>query len=78
MNIKRLWRLVSVSLAVVLLTTGCLKLEMDLTVANDDTVSGTMVFAIAKSITDLASEDAESSPTISTQELFSTNKDECT
>lgn len=75
MNIKRLWRLVSVSLAVVLLTTGCIKLEMDLTVATDDTVSGTMVFAIAKSITDLAAEDAESSPTSSTQELFPTNPD---
>ena len=75
MNIKRLWRLVSVSLAVVLLTTGCIKLEMDLTVATDDTVSGTMVFAIAKSITDLAAEDAESSPTSSTQELFPANQD---
>ena len=75
MNIKRLWRLVSVSLAVVLLTTGCIKLEMDITVANDDTVSGTMVFAIAKSITDLAAEDAESSPTSSTQELFPANQD---
>ena len=75
MNIKRLWRLVSVSLAVVFLTTGCIKLEMDITVANDDTVSGTMVFAIAKSITDLAAEDAESSPTSSTQELFPNNAD---
>lgn len=37
----------------VLLTTGCVKLNVDLTVKGDDTVSGTMVFAVAKSLTEL-------------------------
>ena len=54
MKLKRTFISLSTALAVVLLTTGCIKLNMDLTVEKDDTVSGTIVFAIAKSLSELA------------------------
>jgi hypothetical protein len=67
---RRIWRLVAVLVATVLLTTGCVKLEMDMTVAKDDTVSGTMVFALAKSIAGLADQGAESGDSLATDGLF--------
>jgi hypothetical protein len=54
--LKRIISVAVAALSVVFLTTGCVKLNMDLTVNNDDTVSGTMVFAVAKSLADLGSE----------------------
>jgi hypothetical protein len=70
MKIRRFWGLLSVAVATVLVTTGCVKLEMDLTVSTDDKVSGTMVFALASSIADLAEEGAEASQPMSTDGLF--------
>jgi hypothetical protein len=55
-------KFVLAALSVVLLTTGCVKLNVDLTVNGDDTVSGTMVFAVSKELAAL-SEESESSGT---------------
>lgn len=80
MNLRRIWGFVAVSVATVLMTTGCIKLEMDMTVAKDDTVSGTMVFALAKSVADLAeqsSEDQDSSEAVNpvtTDNLFANSE----
>lgn len=39
--------------------TGCLKLDMDLSVATDDTVSGDVVFAVDKQLLELSGQSAE-------------------
>lgn len=62
--------MIAVSLSTVLLTAGCVKLEMDMTVATDDTVSGNMVFAISKSLAEMATEEAEPGTTPETDSLF--------
>jgi len=72
MKLKRIWGIIAVSLSTVLLTSGCIKLEMDMTVATDDTVSGTMVFAISKSLAEMGAEESgsETSSTPETDNLF--------
>lgn len=72
MKLRRIWGLIATSLATVLLTSGCIKLEMDMTVATDDTVSGNMVFAISKSLAEMAAEESEteSATTPETNNLF--------
>jgi hypothetical protein len=70
MNLRRIWGIIAVSLSTVLLTTGCIKLEMDMTVATDDTVSGTMVFAISKSLAEMGDEESESATTPETDGLL--------
>ena len=69
-NLRRIWGIIAVSLSTVLLTTGCIKLEMDMTVATDDTVSGTMVFAISKSLAEMGDEESESATTPETDGLL--------
>ena len=54
---KRIFASFAAMLSVMLLTTGCIKLNMNLDVAADDTVSGNIVFAISKDLADLAGED---------------------
>lgn len=68
---RRILGSIAVALSTVLLTTGCIKLEMDMNVAADDTVSGTMVFAVAKSLAELSPEGSEGTPTTDT--LFESN-----
>ena len=46
-----------VSLAVLL--SGCLKLDMDVTVSEDDTLSGTMIFAFDKALMEAAGQNPE-------------------
>jgi hypothetical protein len=72
MKLRRIWGIIAVSLSTVLLTSGCIKLEMDMTVATDDTVSGDMVFAISKSLAEMGAEEAESesASTPETDNLF--------
>jgi hypothetical protein len=70
MKLRRIWGIIAVSLSTVLLTTGCIKLEMDMTVATDDTVSGTMVFAISKSLAEMGAEESESATTPETDSLL--------
>lgn len=68
---KRVLGSIAVLLSTVVLTAGCVKLEIDLNVSADDTVSGTMVFAVAKSLVELSPEGSEGSPT--TDNLFESN-----
>jgi hypothetical protein len=65
---KRILGSIAVVLSTVLLTTGCIKLEMDMNVAADDTVSGTMVLAVSKSLAELST-----GGTPSTDSLFESN-----
>lgn len=53
----------------VLLTTGCIKLDMDLEVNSDSTISGSMIFAVSDALNELA--EGESTGTNS-DELFDT------
>jgi len=61
-TMKRFLRAALAAVSVVLLTTGCVKVTIDLTVNSNDTVSGTMVFAISKELAAL-SEESESAAT---------------
>ena len=63
-----------ISLAVVLLTTGCVKLNVDLTVKGDDTVSGTMVFAVAKSLTELGDQSESGGTGAETEGLLESSE----
>ena len=45
--------------ALALLLTGCLKLDMDLRVAPNDTVSGSVIFAVSKDVLELTGGSAE-------------------
>ena len=45
--------------AMVLLLSGCLKLDMDLTVSEDDTLSGTLIFAFDKALMQAAGQSPE-------------------
>lgn len=66
----RLLKIAVAALSVVMLTTGCVKLNVDLTVNSDDTVSGTMVFALAKSLAQLGEETDASTNGPETQGLL--------
>ena len=54
----RIGRVVAVG-AVALLLTGCIKLDLDLDVSADDTVSGTVVFAFSKQLLELTGQSAD-------------------
>ncbi len=58
MKLKRTIAAIATAVAIALMTTGCIKLNMDLTVDKNDTVSGTIVFAVAKSLSEYANESA--------------------
>jgi hypothetical protein len=59
MNISRAFRVIAVGLATVFLTTGCIKVDMAMTIAKDDTVSGEFVFAVAKSLSEMSEESGD-------------------
>ena len=50
------------SLFILLSISGCVKFDLDLTVNNDSSVSGTMIFAISKSLNDLGNQQSPESP----------------
>src|SRR3954447_16788982 len=56
-----IWRLrvVLLAAAALLLLTGCVKLDINLTVSGDDTVSGTYVIGIQKSLLQFTGQDAD-------------------
>jgi len=56
----KLVQLVALLGAVSLISSGCVKLNMDLTVSNSDTVSGSMVFAFSKEIAELGGASGDS------------------
>jgi hypothetical protein len=66
----RILKVAVAALSVVLLTTGCVKLNVDLTVDSNDTVSGTMVFALAKGLAELGEETDPSATGPDTQGLL--------
>lgn len=57
-NARTIGRLAAFALLAVLLS-ACLKLDMDLEVSADDTVSGTVVFAVQRELLDLAGGNVE-------------------
>lgn len=61
-----------IALSVVLLTTGCVKFNLDLEVKQDDTVSGTMVFAVAKGLSELGDQTSEGNDNLETEGLLGT------
>jgi hypothetical protein len=63
-------KIVLVGLSVALLTTGCVKFNLDLEVKQDDTVSGTMVFAVAKGLSDLGDQSETGSTSPETEGLL--------
>jgi hypothetical protein len=56
----KLIKITALVAAITFLATGCVKLNMDLTVNKNDTVSGTMVFAFSKEIAELGGDASES------------------
>jgi len=52
-------RLVAAAAASILLLTGCVKLDMNLTVSAKDTVSGTYIIAVDKALLQLANQDPD-------------------
>src|SRR5215211_1011385 len=56
--IRRL-RVVLLAVATLLLLTGCVKLDIDLAVSGDDTVSGTYIIGIQKSLLQFTGQDAD-------------------
>lgn len=61
---------IAVGLAVLLGTSGCIKLNMNLTVTSNDLVSGSVVNAISKELADYAAESGQAS---SAESLFPNN-----
>lgn len=66
----RILKIAIAAVSVMLLTTGCVKLNLDLTVDGNDTVSGTMVFAVAKSLAELGDQSEAGSTGPETENLF--------
>lgn len=51
------------SLMLIIFATGCVKLDLNLTINSDSTVSGTMIFAVSDALSDLGDEESQESPT---------------
>lgn len=51
------------TLALIISTSGCLKFDLDLTVNTDSTVSGTMIFAVSDSLSELGDDQTPETPT---------------
>jgi hypothetical protein len=58
MGTRRTWRVLG-SAAIALLLAGCFKVNMDLEVAADDTVSGTAVIAVDESLLELSGQNVD-------------------
>lgn len=61
MNLKRTLTALTVAVAVVIATTGCMKMDMSLKVNDQDKVSGSMVLGITKSLASMAGSSSSSS-----------------
>lgn len=59
MRTARAWRRGPAILALTLLLTGCLKLDMALTISPDDTVDGELVFAVNKELLELTGQSVD-------------------
>ncbi len=58
-SVTRPLALVGLAVAVLLSLAGCVKLDMSLTFAADDTVDGTIVFAIEKSVLEMTGQTVD-------------------
>ena len=58
METRRIWRLLG-GAAIALLLAGCFKVNMDLEVAADNTVSGTAVIAVEESLLELSGQNVD-------------------
>lgn len=69
-NLLRALKVTVASITVMLLTTGCVKFNMDLEVRANDTVSGTIVFAVAKGLAELSEDSGTDSSAPETDTLL--------
>lgn len=51
------------SLIIMFSATGCVKLDLNLTINSDSTVSGTMIFAVSDALSELSEEESTENPT---------------
>lgn len=67
---KRVLAAVTTAIFVVLATTGCIKVDMDVTVSATDTVSGSTVFAFNKKMVELAKQNGAGEDMFDTATMF--------
>ena len=60
MRTRRLTRAAALTTLVVVGLSGCMKVDMDMQLQSDDTVDGTMIFAVSRDLAEMAGEDPES------------------
>lgn len=67
---KRVLAAVTTAIFVVLATTGCIKVDMDVTVSATDTVSGSTVFAFNKKMVEIAKQNGAGEDMFDTATMF--------
>ena len=70
MNTNRKIGAVMLAMLVLVLTAGCMKLDMNLEVSSQDTVSGDITFAISKSLAEMGQENGGDAGVPATDNLF--------
>jgi hypothetical protein len=70
MNSSRKIGALALAMIVLVLTAGCMKLDMTLEVSNQDTVSGNVTFAISKSLAEMGEENGGEAGVPATDNLF--------
>jgi|694.fasta_scaffold79196_6 ketosteroid isomerase-like protein len=70
MNTNRKIGAVMLAMLVLVLTAGCMKLDMNLEVSSQDTVSGDVTFAISKSLAEMGQENGGEAGVPATDNLF--------
>jgi ketosteroid isomerase-like protein len=70
MNTNRKIGAVMLAMLVLVLTAGCMKLDMNLEVSSQDTVSGDVTFAISKSLAEMGQENGGDAGVPATDNLF--------
>lgn len=69
---KRIFGAIAASLLVVLVTAGCMKIDMGVTVASDDTVSGKVTMAFSKKMVEIGKANGAKAEMFDTAHLFAT------
>lgn len=67
---KRIFTALASAVLVMLVTTGCMKLDMNLKVAGNDTVSGSVTMAFTKTLMDYAKQNGGDTSSLKSSELF--------
>jgi hypothetical protein len=68
--VKRIFAAVTTAIFVVLATTGCIKVDMGVTVSSSDTVSGSTVFAFNKKLVEIAKQNGAGEDMFDTATMF--------